>query len=149
MTSKEKELLAGLITLLIIFPRHFLNLYRDYRAGLLNQPEALGHACVDLLWAIGIAVVVQISVVIALHIVEAIVRNGEVDDAPQDERDRLIELRGDGWFNWLAIFGMFAGLLWLARDGAPAVGVNFIVAGWVVSTSASAVAQLFMLRRGV
>lgn len=93
------------------------------------------------------AVVVMVVLTIAAHITMAIISPKEVDAA--DERDRLIELRGDQRSGYIMGVGLFS-TLGLALAGASVFWIAHVaLTGLVVSELVKAVTKLIDYRRGV
>ncbi|QNL19382.1 hypothetical protein HXX25_08680 [Hyphobacterium sp. CCMP332] len=93
------------------------------------------------------AVVVMVVLSIVAHIVIAILSPKDADAA--DERDRLIELRGDQRGGFLMTVALFS-TMGLAMTGASVFWIaHGALAGLVVSELVKAVSKLIDYRRGV
>lgn len=93
------------------------------------------------------AVVLMVMLSIVAHIVIAILSPKDADAA--DERDRLIELRGDQRGGFIMAVALFS-TLGLALAGAPVFWIaHAALAGLVVSELVKAVTKLIDYRRGV
>jgi len=148
MSFREKSLWATLISLVVV-TLVYLPLYFGH-AGILGEAAAAGWgARVPMYFAFGTAVALLVVLLIVAHAVIAIRNVGEANDA-EDERDRLIGLRGE------RIGGLVlgAGVLLIATVAAFDVTDTFVIAHlllalMVLSEVASHTVQLYHHRQGV
>jgi hypothetical protein len=93
------------------------------------------------------AIITLVMLTIIAHIVIAILSPSEADQS--DERDRLIELRGDQRGGFLMAVALFS-TMGLAMAGASVFWIaHAALAGLVVSEIVKAVSKLIDYRRGV
>jgi len=93
------------------------------------------------------AVVIMVGLTLIAHIMIAILSPKEADTA--DERDRLIELRGDQRAGYVMAVALFS-TLGLALAGASVFWIaHGALAGLVISELVKAVTKLIDYRRGV
>jgi hypothetical protein len=139
MSFREKSTWVLLAATVIVYGWYFAT----------TLGEALGSATppvVDNVRLFG-AVVVMVVLSIVAHIVIAILSPKEADAA--DERDRLIELRGDQRGGFLMTVALFS-TMGLAMTGASVFWIaHGALAGLVVSELVKAVSKLIDYRRGV
>lgn len=148
MTSKEKEIAAGVLTVIVIFGRYFMGAYADYQSGAWEAPGALTDVSRALLMTIFWAVGVQIVLLISFYVIEGIITQGKAKEGIVDERDRLNEMRSDSWFHWIAGFAFIGGLIHLSLGGTALEALHIMVIGWIASTMLSASVQFYFSRRG-
>jgi hypothetical protein len=139
MSFREKSTWVLLALTLVVYGWYFAT----------TLGEALGSATppvVDNVRLFG-TVVVMVVLSIVAHIVIAILSPKEADAA--DERDRLIELRGDQRGGFLMTVALFS-TMGLAMTGASVFWIaHGALAGLVVSELVKAVSKLIDYRRGV
>jgi len=139
MSFREKSTWVLLVATLVVYGWYFAT----------TLGEALGAgtpASVDNVRLFG-AVVVMVVLSIVAHIVIAILSPKDADAS--DERDRLIELRGDQRGGILTTIALFS-TLGLVMTGASVFWIaHMALAGLVVSEIVKAVFKLIDYRRGV
>lgn len=142
MSFHEKSNLAMLAILIGVYGWYFGTAAGSILGGGLPPEAALAVTNLKMLVTVGAVVVISILA----HI--AIAAPSQADDTP-DERDKLIEMRGDqrGGF----VLGVFALLaMGIAMLGQPAYLIaNTILAGLVAGEVVKAVSKLIDYRRGV
>ncbi len=139
MSFREKSTWVLLAATVIVYGWYFAT----------TLGEALGSATppvVDNVRLFG-AVVVMVVLSIVAHIVIAILSPKEADAA--DERDRLIELRGDQRGGFLMTVALFSTMGLAMTDASVFWIAHAALAGLVVSEIVKAVFKLIDYRRGV
>jgi hypothetical protein len=141
--EKSNALMLGAIVLV----------YGVYFALVLGQPLMTGaqiNTETGLLMSNGLmlgSVVALVAIAIAGHILIAVLAPKDADK--HDERDRLIEMRGDQRGGFMMAFGALCGM-GLAMLAMPHFWiVNAILAGLVLGEIVKAVSKLIDYRRGV
>lgn len=99
------------IIILFYFGRKFLE---SAAAGRFDGPEGMVALGQFFLWLMLAAVAVSIVVHVVGMILIGIANQGELPDDTTDERDRLIELRGDRISHWATGGGFLAAMILLA-----------------------------------
>jgi hypothetical protein len=144
MSFHEKSNIAMLAILIAVYGWYFGTAASAILGGGLPPEAAL--AVTNLKMLLTVLAVVAISIV--AHIAIAIAAPSQADDT-MDERDKLIEMRGDqrGGF----VLGLFALLaMGIAMLAHPAYLIaNTILAGLVAGEVVKAVSKLIDYRRGV
>lgn len=148
MTSKEKEIVAGLVTTLLICVWYLRRLLQELNAGLLAREDQLTLVSQLMVKAILAGVVIQIVLVIAMHIAEGIAHNGNPPAELVDEREEMIVAQTEAWFSWIMGIGFVGGLITFAYGGAGSQtwGLNIMLAGALLSGVIAAVVQMIRLR---
>lgn len=144
MSFNEKSNIAMLATLIIVYGWYFGTAASAILGGGLPPEAALAVTNVKML----LTVVAVIAIAIASHIAIAISAPSQADDT-MDERDRLIEMRGDQRGSY--VLGVFAFMaLAVAMLGMPAYLIaNTVLAGLVASELVKGVSRMIDYRRGV
>lgn len=139
MSFREKSTWVLLAVTVIVYGLYFSTTIR--RALVNGVPDVA-----DNVRLFG-AVVLMVILSVVAHIVIAILSPKEADTA--DERDRLIELRGDQRAGYVMAVALFS-TLGLALAGASVFWIaHAALAGLVVSELVKAVTKLIDYRRGV
>lgn len=122
MPFREKTAWASLVVTAAIWGGYFWKLWPDLRDGSLE-----GQAVGLFIGAVVLLTIVQIILAIALAIV-----SGKDADAPMDEREQLIDLKGmRAGFHILNIVLVAVSALWLV-GASPLAMANGILAAMVV-----------------
>ncbi|WP_421792672.1 hypothetical protein [Hyphobacterium sp.] len=139
MSFREKSTWVLLAVTVIVYGLYFANTIGGALAN--GVPEVA-----DNVRLFG-AVVLMVILSIIAHIVIAILSPKDADTA--DERDRLIELRGDQYGGFVMAVALFS-TLGLALAGASVFWIaHAALAGLVVSELVKSVSKLIDYRRGV
>lgn len=150
MSFQEKNItvtLASFTVILIIFLSNILNMVQD---GGLNASD------VFRLWGIVIVMAIVVTVVgmIVTHIVSAIVVAVQTgDDDPdiedfEDERDKLIDLRGTKVTYTISSIGSFFAMLTFALGQSPLVMFSLLIFSGLVAQIIGDITRLVLYRRG-
>ncbi len=150
MSFKEKNITVTLISFTLILLFYVNQIFQMVQDGGLNSTE------VFRLWGIVIAfsVIVTIVGMILTHIVSAIVIAVQTgDDDPdiediEDERDKLIDLRGTNVTYTISSIGSFFAMLTFALGQSPLVMFALLVFFGLVAQIVGDVTRLFLYRRG-
>ncbi|MED5549174.1 MAG: hypothetical protein VX529_07405 [Pseudomonadota bacterium] len=143
MSFHEKSNAAMLLILLAVYGWYFATSAGAILGGL---PPETALAVTNVKMILTVVVVVVLS--IAAHIAIAIAAPSEADDTA-DERDKLIEMRGDQRGG--VVLGVFAVMaMGLAMLNFPAyMFANTILAGLVAGSVVAGLSRLIDYRRGV
>lgn len=143
LSFKEKSIWGSLVALAAVSGWYFWTAF-DMAAAGINDLSALGNLAVGL-------VVLLVIVDIVLHSIIA-GRNGE---EPEDERDRLIALKGERVASYVLGFSVFAviGHLWFSEifgGGSVSAFVtgNLLLLALTLSEIAKCASQLIYYRWG-
>ena len=144
MSFHEKSNIAMLVIMLGVYGVYFGGAALGILSADVPPEQAL--AATNATMIVTVAAVVVLSIV--AHIVIAILKPSEADES-QDERDRMIEMRGDQRGGFVLALGSFGALV-LAMLGFPVWMIaNAILAGLVAGEIVKAVSKLIDYRRGV
>lgn len=142
MTTDQKNTLVSMIVSLGTYATYVIIVLSRAAGGDVTQVAYVA----PLLWTVGITVVASIVGSIVVAIVTAAVERREPDST--DERDRLINRRGDQVSFVLLSLGMF-GVLVLAMIESPHFWIaNAAYASGFVASLAGSIVKLIVYRRG-
>ena len=151
MSFQEKNITVSLVNFTLILCFYLIRVIQMIQGGSFDS------AHVFRLWGmiIALAVVVTIFATILTHIVSAIVeaiRTGEerpaVEDI-QDERDRLIDLRGTKVTYFVSSIGVFLSMLTFVLGQPPLVMFTLLIFFGVVAQIIGDVLRLYLYRKGL
>jgi len=150
MSFQEKNVTVSLVNFSLILGFFLVRVLQMIQGGGFNSTN------VFRLWGIviALAVVVTIFATILTHIVSAIIyaiRTGEeksnVEDI-EDERDKLIDLRGTKLTYLLASIGSFLSMLTFVLGQPPLVMFTSLIFFGVLAQILGDVLRLYLYRRG-
>lgn len=150
MSFKEKNITVTLISFSLILLFYSNQIFQMVQDGGLNSTD------VFRLWTIVIVlgIIVTIIGMILTHIVSAIViaiqtggDDPEIDDF-EDERDKLIDLRGTKITYTVSSIGSFFAMLSFALGQSPLIMFALLVFFGLVAQVVGDVTRLFLYRRG-
>jgi hypothetical protein len=151
MSFQEKNITVSLVNFSLILGFYLIRVLQMIQGGSFNSTN------VFRLWGIVIvlAVVVTIFATILTHILSAIiyaVKTGEgksnVEDI-EDERDKLIDLRGTKVTYLVSSIGSFLSMLTFVIDQSPLVMFTLLIFFGVVAQIIGDVLRLYLYRRGL
>ena len=151
MSYQEKNTTVSLVSSILLLGFFLVKYFQLYLKEGLNSPD------VFRLWGIIIVlgIVVNILGTILAHILSSIVQsiqtNGEeprIDDV-EDERDKLIELRGTNVAYIVFSIGVFLSMLTLVIGQPALVMFTLIIFFGLVSQIIGDISRLYLYRRGV
>lgn len=144
MSFHEKSNIAMLLIMLGVYGVYFGGAVLGIMTADVPPAEALAATNATMILTVGAVIVLSI----VAHIVIATLKPSEADDS-RDERDKLIEMRGDqrgGVVQSVVSLGALA----LAMLGFPVWMIaNAILAGLVAGEIVKAISKLIDYRRGV
>jgi len=145
-----------LVTIIVTLASHLLVLvyYLIRMAGMLQDGE-LVESQVFILWAIVIGATIVITIVsiilttILLSIVRA-VKTGTVEEDHfiVDERDKLIDLKGERVSYVAFSFGVFLSMLAFVLDQPPLVMFSLLILAGILGGISGNISKLYYYRRG-
>lgn len=150
MTYQEKNITVSLGNFIVILGFYLIRLFQMIQNGGFNATN------VFRLWGIVIisAVILTIFATILTHIVSAIiqaVRTGEGSpdiESTEDERDRLIDLRGTKIAYVVSSIGVFLSMLTFALGQPPLVMFTLLIFSGIVAQIVGDLSRLYLYRRG-
>jgi hypothetical protein len=150
MSFQEKNITVSLVNFSLILGFYLIRVFQMIQGGSFNS------ANVFRLWGIVIvlAIVVTIFATILTHILSAIIQaitTGEEDpkvEDLEDERDKLIDLRGTKVTYFVSSVGVFLSMLTFALGQPPLVMFTLLIFFGVVAQIIGDISRLFLYRRG-
>lgn len=149
MSQHEKENIISLISLLAVSTTYFGYIYNGYVNQNFMGNEELLYWSGAILAIIPIRIILQIVLIIVFKIMEAIVKQGDVEPDIKDERDKLIELKGDKISSDLFIIGFVVALLcvYFLQIGLSAMFSIIFIAGYL-SEFIAIISKMYFYRKG-
>ena len=150
MSFQEKNIAVSLVNFILILGFYSIRVFQ------MIQGESFVSTNVFRLWGIiiALAVVVTIFATILTHIVSAIIHavktgeeKSEIEDI-QDERDRLIDLRGTKITYFVTSIGGFLAMLTFVLGHPPLVMFTLLIFFGVVGQIIGDILRLYLYRRG-
>jgi len=150
MSFQEKNITVTLVSFTLI-----LVIYLTRMFGMI-QDGSLDSSAVFRLWGIVIvlAIVFTIVATILTHIITAIIEvirtgneNPEIEDI-QDERDRLIDLRGTKVTYFVSSIGVFLAMLTFVLGQPPLVMFSLLIFFGLLAQVIGDISRLILYRRG-
>jgi len=150
MSFQEKNITVSLVSFTLILGFYLIRLYQMIQAGGLNSSS------VFRLWGIVIvlAIIFTIVATILTHIVSAIIQaiktgeeNPEIEDI-EDERDRLIDLRGTKVTYFVSSIGVLLSMLTFVLGRPPLVMFTLLIFSGLVAQVIGDISRLLLYRRG-
>jgi hypothetical protein len=149
MSFQERNITASLVTFTMILGFFLIRVFQ------MIQGDSFNSTNVFRLWGIVIvlAVVVTILLTILAHISSGIVqaiKTGEEPDITdiQDERDRLIDLRGTKVTYFITSIGGFLSMLTFVLGQSPLVMFTLLIFFGVLGQIIGDISRLYLYRRG-
>jgi hypothetical protein len=149
MSFQERNITASLVTFSLILGFFLIRVFQ------MIQGESFNSTNVFRLWGIVIvlAVVVTILLTILAHIGSGIVQAIQTGEEPdikdiQDERDRLIDLRGTKVTYFITSIGGFLSMLTFVLGQSPLVMFTLLIFFGVLGQIIGDISRLYLYRRG-
>lgn len=133
MSQHQKENLVSLISTLTASTFYILYIFNRFLNSSIAPQDELKYWAAAILLVIPIRIVMQIVVYIAFKIAEGIAQNGVLKLDIKDERDKLIELKGNGIASNIFAMGFIASMIAILFFGSSlsAMFAIIFVAGYV------------------
>ena len=150
MSFQEKNITVTLVSFSLILGIFLIRLFQ------MIQTESFNSTNVFRLWGIVIVLAIFFTIIatILTHIVSAIIqaiKTGEEDpeiDNTEDERDKLIDLRGTKVTYFLSSIGVFLAMLTFVLGRSPLVMFTLLIFFGVVAQIIGDISRLVLYRRG-
>jgi hypothetical protein len=151
MSFQEKNITVSLVNFTLILGFYLIRVFQMIQGGSFDSTN------VFRLWGIviALAVVVTIFATILTHIVSAIIhaiKTGEeksnIEDI-EDERDRLIDLRGTKVTYFISSIGGFLSMLTFVLGQPPLVMFTLLIFFGVVAQITGDISRLYLYRKGL
>ncbi len=148
MDLKEKRILISLISSLLILAFYTMYVYQRSIAGnpeVMNDFKFWGKSFMVL---IPVAIVTQIIIQISFAIITKIA-TGEDPDPPDDERDKLIELKAIKISHYFFIVGFMLAMGSLALGMKIWVFFTVLISSGFIASILNEIARLYYYKKGV
>ena len=149
MSNKQNEITVSLVSTLAILVYYLVNIFQMLQGGGLNSAE------VFRLWAVVIIATIILNIAgniitnIVINIVHAIKTQKEEEvRLIEDERDKLIGLKGDRVSYITFSIGVFLSMLTFALGQPPLVMFSLIVFSSLMAEIIGDISQFHFYRRG-
>ena len=149
MSFQEKNVTVSLVNFSLILGFYLIRVFQMIQGGSFNSSN------VFRLWGIVIvlAVIVTILATILTHIVSGIIQAIRTKKEPdieniQDERDKLIDLRGTKVTYFVSSIGGFLSMLTFVLGQPPLVMFTLLIFFGVVAQIIGDISRLYLYRRG-
>ena len=150
MSFQQKNITVSLVNFTLILGFYLIRMFQMIQEGSFNATN------VFRLWGIiiGLAIIVTIIGTILTHIVSAIIqaiKTGEEDpkiEDFEDERDRLIDLRGTKVTYFVSSIGVFLSMLTFTLGQPPLVMFTLLIFFGVVAQIIGDISRLYLYRKG-
>lgn len=149
MSYQEKNITVSLVSSLLIGGYYLINLLQMYQEGSLVSTRVFRLCAIVIIATIIVNIVSTILTNIVLSIVHAIkTRTNEVERFIEDERDKLIELKGVKVSYVAFSVGVLVSVLTFAFGQPPLVMVSMIVLSALTAEIIGDISQIYLYRRG-
>ncbi|HXV42243.1 MAG TPA: hypothetical protein VEC96_04225 [Anaerolineae bacterium] len=149
MSYQEKNVTVSLVSFILILGFYLIRLFQMIQSGSFNSTN------VFRLWGIVIVLVVVVTILatILTHIVSAVIQAIKTKEEPdiediQDERDKLIDLRGTKVTYFVSSIGGFLSMLTFVLGQPPLVMFTLLIFFGVVAQIMGDISRLYLYRRG-
>ncbi|MGD8456450.1 MAG: hypothetical protein PVF83_08705 [Anaerolineales bacterium] len=150
MTYQEKNIVISLCSQILILAFFLIRIFQIFQDGALEPGEVF--------WLWGTVIILQIVVtivgVIAMHVLSAVIEsvknNGtepQIDDV-QDERDKLISLKGTRVAYYASSIGIVLSMLSLVFGQPALVMFSLLIFSGIAAQIIEDVSKLTLYRRG-
>lgn len=148
MSFQEKNVTVSLVNFSLILGFYLIRVFQ------MIQGESFNSTNVFRLWGIviALAVVVTIAATALTHIVSHIIHAIKTREKPikdiQDERDKLIDLRGTKLTYFVSSIGGFLSMLTFVLGQPPLVMFTLLIFFGIVAQIIGDISRLYLYRRG-
>ncbi len=148
MSYHEKRSILNLLTAIVVSVSFALYMWPSYPSGGAYAPELFQFWGRFFIGLVLVRIVVQILIHILFAIVNAIAAREEVP-AIEDERDKLIELKGNLRSMYIFMLGFILAMLALAFNQPPLVMFLTLFGAGFVAEIVGELSTFYFYRRGV
>jgi len=150
MSEHQKENIISLISLLTVSTVYIIYVFSRYSSSSINAQEELKYWAGAILLLIPIRIVLQIVLFILFKIIEGIFSNGKVLEEVKDERDRIVELKGNVISNNIFIIGFAASMVavFFFNSSISAMFVIIFIAGYI-SEFIGIISKIYFYNKGI
>lgn len=150
MSKHQKETIISLVSLLVVSTGYISYVFSNYLSQAFSDREELKYWASAFLLIIPIRLVLQIVLFILFKIFEGILSNGKITEDITDERDRIVELKGD-WISGILFIMGFAFALFCVvffNSSLSAMFAIILIAGYF-SELIGIIAKMYFFKRGI
>ncbi|HMB25118.1 MAG: hypothetical protein ACM33V_09525 [Chloroflexota bacterium] len=149
MSYQEKNITVSLVSGLLIGGYYLFALMQMYQEGALVSTRVFSLCAIVIVATIIVNIVSSILTNIILSIVHAIkTRTNENERFIEDERDKLIELKGVKASYITFSIGVLLSVLAFAFGQSPLIMVSLIVLSGIMAEIIGDISQIYLYRRG-
>ncbi|CAG0994037.1 hypothetical protein ANAEL_02471 [Anaerolineales bacterium] len=149
MSYQEKNITVSLVSHLLIVVYYLVNLFQMQQAGGLVSTKIFSLWAVVIVGAIIVNIIGSILTNILLSIVHAIkTRSEQVENFIEDERDKLIGLKGSKVSHIAFSIGVLIAMLTFAFGQPPLVMFSLLILASIVGEIIGDLSQLYLYRKG-
>ncbi|HEX2997648.1 MAG TPA: hypothetical protein VHP14_22685 [Anaerolineales bacterium] len=149
MSYQEKNITVSLVSGLLIGGYYLVSLLQMYQEGDLVSTRVFSLCAIVIVATIIVNIISSILTNIILSIVHAIkTRTNENERFIEDERDKLIELKGVQASYITFSIGVLLSVLAFAFGQPPLLMVSLIVLAGIVAEIIGDISQIYLYRRG-
>lgn len=148
MSHEEKQNYVSLISNLAVSVPYLIHVLNKYRTENPTGSEELKYWATAVLLLIPARIAAQIIIFIIFSILEAIVTGKEDADTTSDERDRLIELKGDRFATNTFMFGFMGAMIAIVSGGTIADMFMITLVAACAGEVFGIFAKIYYYRRG-
>jgi len=149
MSFQEKNITVSLVNFILILGFYLIRVFQMIQGGSFNSTN------VFRLWGITIALAIVVTIVLTIlaHIGSGIIQAIKTKEEPdiedvQDERDRLIDLRGTKITYFVSSIGVFLSMLTFVFGQPPLVMFALLIFFGLVAQIIGDISRLVLYRRG-
>lgn len=150
MSQHQKENIISLISLVTVSTVYILYIFQRFLNSTFTPQEELKYWASAILLIIAIRLVLQAVLFVIFKISEVIMSNGKISEDVKDERDRIIEIKGDWISNVSFIIGFIFAMLAIVfyNITLSAMFAIIFVAGYIAEL-VGIFAKIYFYNRGV
>jgi hypothetical protein len=150
MSNRKNSITVSLISTLLILGYYLINIFLMYQKGGLNSEEVFRLWAIVVIASIVLNIAGNILTNIVLNIVHAIKTNSKEEvRLLEDERDRLIELKGARVAYIVSSIGVLLAMLSFVLGQPALVMFSLIIFFGLIAEIIGDLSQFYFYRRGV
>lgn len=149
MSFQEKNIAVSLVNFTLILGFYSIRVFLMIQSGTFNSTNMFR------LWGITIALAIVVTIILTIltHIGSGIIHAIKTKEEPeiediQDERDRLIDLRGTRITYFVSSIGVFLSMLTFVFGQPPLVMFSLLILSGLVAQIIGDISRLILYRRG-
>ncbi len=148
MSFQEKNVVASMLTMLLVLAIFYPRIQASYHLGQFDGPEGLIFLGKTGLYFVGASVIGNISALILLNILHAAITGDNSPSSLVDERDKMVERRGMQIFGVVVGIGIISAMIALALGVAAVPAFFIILLSFALAELISGCAKIAMFRLG-